>query len=708
MAPARSREHDDAVQSQGSPSTVRAAWLLGAVSVALAVAAATLHLAVDTGVHDPRSVAGGWLVAPLVALSMAVPGAVIAVHRPRHTVGWLFHLSGLVLAAGALAYEYALVAYADGSGGRSGAWALWTSGRLGALSNITLPFVFLLTPTGRLPSRSWRPVAFVLAGLTAVCVAASLFWAGPVIVADASVPAVLGDVPNPAGLFGDLSADGSLAAVLTSGTWLAAYLVGTASLVWRWRRAPQEDRARHAWVGSAALVALPLSAAAVVSAPPVSSAAEVLGAAVVAGGLWVALVRHGLYDVRPVLRRSLLYGALSALVVGVYVVLVSGLGRLVPLGGDRRLVLSVAVTGLVAVGFAPVRERLQGQVDRLVYGERATPYRALARLGALLEQSPAAADVPPAVVRAVAEALRAPYVAIESGGAGPGHLVAAHGAPGSGSEEGSVRLPLVSSGEVVGELVVASRGPGERYGDRDLSLLGDLARHVAGHVHAAVLVGRLQASRTRLVTAREEERRRLRRDLHDGVGPTLASLALQLDAVRRLHGQDPARVPPLVASMRAQVQTAVVEVRRVVDELRPRTVDDLGLEGALRGRLVGLADAGMAVELATEGDLTDLPAAVEVAAYLIVSEGVANVMRHASARSLVVRVRRTARGLELDIADDGLGIPVPRRAGVGLESVRERADELGGTWRVASRAGGGTRVSVCLPVPHASAVQAVP
>jgi signal transduction histidine kinase len=218
-------------------------------------------------------------------------------------------------------------------------------------------------------------------------------------------------------------------------------------------------------------------------------------------------------------------------------------------------------------------------------------------------------------------------------------------------------------------------------------------------VHAADLTTQLQRSRERLVTAREEERRRIRRDLHDGLGPVLAGIAMQLDAARRLTRRDQDAADQLLQHLREQTQAAIADIRRLVYELRPPALDDLGLAGALARHAASCSTpGGPQVSVDADPGLPALPAAVEVAAYRIATEAVTNITRHAGARTATVTLAAADGVLLVEVADDGRGISPGHRAGVGLISMRERAEELGGSCTVAPRPGGGTLVSARLPL----------
>jgi len=302
--------------------------------------------------------------------------------------------------------------------------------------------------------------------------------------------------------------------------------------------------------------------------------------------------------------------------------------------------------------------------------------------------------MPRVVVDTVADALRLPYVALELGTPPSAQLAAERGS----RPAATVDRALTFQGQPVGRLVVAARGPSEPLSPSDLRLLDDLAQQIGVAAHAALLTEDLRASRERLVTAREEERRRLRRDLHDGLGPALAAIGMRAGAAESLVQDDPERAATLLAELQAEVTAAVADVRRLVDELRPPAIDEVGLVGALRlaaDRLESPGSPTLVVE--SEGSLPDLPAAVEVAAYRIGTEAMTNAVRHAGAATCSLRLVGGP-DLTVVVEDDGRGLPSERRAGVGLNSMRERAAELGGECRVEPRPGGGTRVVARLPL----------
>lgn len=410
------------------------------------------------------------------------------------------------------------------------------------------------------------------------------------------------------------------------------------------------------------------------------------------------VLRHRLWEINVLINRSLVYGTLTVLIAGLYALVVGSFSFVLQVPGN--LVITILATGLMAVLFQPLRQRLQQAVNRLMYGERDDPATVLSRLGQRLEGTLTPEAVLPTIAETLAHALKLPYVAvtlIDRGEVGAG---AVYQAPGSQASPADVlRLLLVYQGEISGELVVAPRAPGETFTPAELQLLADVARQAGVAAHTVRLTADLQRSRERLVVAREEERRRLRRDLHDGLGPQLASLALQIDAARNLVADQPAAATQALGELKVQAQTAISDVRRLAQDLRPPALDQLGLIGALHEFVAtrGASTGSLQVRVRAPESFPVLPAAVEVAAYHITLEALANVMRHSGASQCTVWLCMDDI-LYLAVDDDGHGLPDTLRPGVGLASMRERAAELGGTCRVVRRPEGGTRVMVTLPL----------
>jgi signal transduction histidine kinase len=405
-----------------------------------------------------------------------------------------------------------------------------------------------------------------------------------------------------------------------------------------------------------------------------------------------------------VVNRSIVYAALTGAIVLVYAGSVVLFRALLP--GEIPYAVALMSTGAGALLALPLRDRLQRTVNRLMYGDRHEPYRALSRLGSQLETTAATNDVPAVVVETVAEALRLPFVEMRLWESGDLAVVATHGAvPSAVSDAELLRLPLLVGGESIGELVLSPRGPGESFNRADRRLLHDLARQSGPAIQASRLTADLRRSRERLVTTREEERRRLRRELHDGVGPTLAGTLMKVEAARTRLAGHPEEADRLLLDLASDTRRTIDEVRRLTYDLRPPALDELGLVGAIREQAARFEDASHgALSIDLEAALTGagLPAAVEVAAYRIAVEGLTNVARHSGARTATVRLRCDSGSLIVDVEDDGTDLELPTVEGVGLRSMRERAEELGGSLSVMRGATGGLEVHATLPVRSAT------
>ena len=729
------------------------AWSVCTVSVALIVLTLSLDFFTDdsltSGGFDLSQRPGPALAVLTGMLSLVYPavGAIIASRLPTNPIGWIFCGVGVVYATQrfAQAYaDYALLVNFALPGGEYMAWYAFLVENV--IPILAVVFVMLLFPDGRLPSPRWRIVAW-----TAVL--------GAVLEAlyDAFDPGDMGtsyySFMNPFGWEGGIWI-GVIGVGLTTYDLLDASnvigqtllltssLAAICSLALRLHRARGDERQQLKWFMYAAVPAALAFSLSLLTFTFVDFADLVFGTPLIPGWrqppftayvvidnifyvagfallvvplfTYIAIVRYRLYDIDVVINRTLVYGALTTCVVGIYVLAVVALGALFQTQGN--LAVSLLATGLVAVLFQPLRSRLQRGVNRLMYGERDEPYAVLSRMGRRLEATIAPEAALTTIVETIAQALKVPYVAIAVGQGIEGfETVAEHGAP---IGEPLV-LPLVYQQETIGRLVVAPRAPGETFSPADRRLLEDLARQVEVAVHAVGLTADLQRSRERLVTAREEERRRLRRDLHDGLGPTLGALTLGLDTARLALAQDdPKAVNDLLVELKGQSREAVSDVRRLVYGLRPPALDDLGLVPAIRQQAANrglLADAfpngqgprwensknGLVFRVQAPDDLPSLPAAVEVACYRIAQEAITNAARHSGASSCLVRLcLDEADGtLQLEVSDDGKGVAEDRSAGVGMSSMRERTEELGGTLTVGALPEGGTRVLARLPLP---------
>ena len=435
--------------------------------------------------------------------------------------------------------------------------------------------------------------------------------------------------------------------------------------------------------------------------------------------LMMAVLRQRLWNIDPLVNRTLVYAALSVCVVLLYTFAVLYLGEL--FRTKDHFVVSLLATAAVAVAFAPLKDWLQRQVNRVMKGRHDDPYAVLLELGDQLIRPLAPEAMLDAVVRTVKDALRLPYAGISIGVGGQDKIVASAGEPANELNA----YPIVHRGRELGTLYIAARSPGESFAPEDgkfidvlLRQAGPIVENVNMTLGMKLLANDLQESREKLVLAREEERRRIRKNLHDDLAPRLAALALNAATAQKYVEKEPAAAIELLSDLRQVIRSTVSEIRTMVHDLRPPALDELGLIGAIQERIHELskpaqllaAEQGiepLRIELQAPAPLPALPAAVEVAAYRIAVESVVNVIKHARASLCTVRLDvRDASRLIVEITDDGVGGGGARPAaaaaggkgGIGLQSIRERAAELGGHCTIERGENGGTRVFAALPL----------
>ena len=399
----------------------------------------------------------------------------------------------------------------------------------------------------------------------------------------------------------------------------------------------------------------------------------------------VGVLRPDVLDVRGVV----VWGVVLFMTVIVYLAVFAGIAAGIGwVGGDPSPGALGLIGAVLALGFHPTLVMLRGVVDQLLFGDRPDPLHAATQVADRIGDDPVLA------LRAIRETLVLPFASLRA----DGHTLAT-----SGTEVTHTRtLPLALGGNAVGEIVVGLRAGDLALSKADADVLRIVAPLLAQTLRARALAADLHASRSAAITAIEEERRRLRRDLHDGLGPTLSGVAFATDAARNQLATDPVAADALLARLRADTTAAIAEVRRLVEGLRPPALDELGLLGAVRQHAATLhADGGapLRVTISAPDPLPDLSAMAEVTAYRIVVEALTNVARHAAATRAAVELSVTGDDLRLSVQDDGAGHGA-WRPGVGMSSMRERAEQVGGTLTAAPRGGGG-RVDAVIPMDPA-------
>lgn len=657
------------LMAAGGATRGRLALTLGAVVAAEVIAAVAMTLVVGWSWHEALD---AYVVTnALMGFTFGGCGTVLTLARPANAVGWLFVADGL---------GHATASVAAPLGQRLHDIDAPIALQRGVLSAVQwswpwsialfLPLALLLFPDGGLPSPAWR------SWLIAVCATAPLF----VLEVGTAPDSIAKGLPH-----GYLTFHGHdrLAPLWVAGELRTsgALLLALVALVMRYRRADEVQRRQLLWLLLAAVTLLagviPWS---FVAGTPI---AVLFAIPLIPVAVAVAIIRHQLLDIRVVVSRALTWLLLTAAAIGGYALLVLVLDQFIAANVGRSAVATV----VIAVILAPLLPRLQRAVDRLMFGDRGDPARVASRVSQGL-QAGIHGDLA-AAASAIRLALRLPYAAVRADGVQLGA---------DGDSDGRVEaIALEYAGSSVGELVVGLRRGERALAARDLDVLTLVATPLAVAVHATRLSEDLQVSRERLVRAREEERRRIRRDLHDGLGPTLTGLSLTADAAANLVARDPDRASDLLSGLRSDARTAIADVRALVDDLRPAALDQVGLVEALRQRIdqLTIRGNGLRITLDAQDPLPPLPAATEVALYRIATEALTNVVRHAAASSATIRLACDAT-VELDIVDDGPG-DGPWHPGVGMRAICERAAELGGTATVGPTPTGG-RVHVSLPL----------
>jgi len=674
----------------------RLAWLLALVAIGCTLAAFSLGVFFIVSTGDSLALILGGMLSLFIVTAYAIVGRAVASRHPRNLIGWIFLAVSLLEALGLILYVYRSYGPVIGATGYVPRMFhdLW-------IPAVLLPtiFVFLLFPDGRLISPRWRIVFWSAAlGLAGNHIAVAIYQ-GPL--PNSTIEVIREIIAGSTGVL-------NIVIELTQLLLWIGILGSLAAFAIRTRRSRGFERQQMKWLGYAlGLTLLSWVIGSIISylwadnrlvtylRDAISNLA-LLGIAVATG---IAILRYRLYDIDVVINRTLVYGALTASVVLIYVLLVGGLGTFFQAQGN--LIIALLATGMVAVLFQPLRERLQHGVNQLIYGDRDDPIEALSRLGRQMEVALPSNQVLPALVETIAQTLRLPFVEIT--------LKGQQDITFGQETENPVAFPFIFQGETTGVLLASPRSPKESFSSAEMRLLQNLARQAGVVVRNAQLTADLQRSRQTLVTAREEERHRLRRDLHDGIGPTMAGLTLKLDAAKDLvssglesgNKDELEEAVQLLSELKIQTQGTVQNIRHIVHTLRPPSLDVLGLIPALQAHFGQVATPrSLNIQMNTAPQsFPRLSAAVEVATYRIVLEAVTNVINHAQAEICEVSLVLENGNLKMEIKDDGIGLPKARKHGIGLDSMRERAEELGGRFELDSSSQG---IRVCAEIPITS------
>jgi signal transduction histidine kinase len=662
----------------------------------------------------------------LKAAIAAVLGALIAGRRPRNPIGWLLLGISALDAVSLLAFFVSMRALLSGAstGGWVG-WSVWIQNWTGLSSSVMLSFLVLFFPDGRLPGPRWRWVArFIAVVAVAMLVAAML----------STVPTTLStrlpNVPNPLVVPALTGLANAASSVFNSVAVSVIFLLPAAAVLLRLRRAHGVERQQVKWFATAAAATLVIAiAGGFLSAidPEVGGTVSDLGfligfAVLTPAMIGLAVIKYGLYDIDLFISRTLVYGSLALFITAVYVGIAVGIGALVGSGGKPNLALSILATAIVAIGFQPVRERVQRLANRLVYGARATPYEVLSDFSGRVAEAYAADEVLPRMARVLQEGTGAEAATVWLRGQAELRAAAtfpdtAPGRPALPMTNGT--LPALADaarlvevrhqGELLGALSVSKRR-GEALTPVEQKLVDDLARQ-AGLVLKNVRLSadlrarldELRASRQRLVSAQDVERRRLERNLHDGAQQHLVALKVKLGLAEMLLGRDPVKAATTLEQLKCDADEALETLRDLARGIYPPLLADKGLVVALESQA---RKATVPVSVAADG-VGRFGQDIEATVYFCVLEALQNVQKYAGARSVAVHLSADDHSLRFEVIDDGAGFDTTTaRKGAGLTNMADRVDALGGSVDVISHPGEGTRVRGELPVgaPVAAAV----
>jgi signal transduction histidine kinase len=694
------------------------AW--GAATLAYLISGLAIALAITNG-PAMRNVdlAGAFVQAVVPALAIAVVGGLIASRRPRNPIGWLLLFGATSTALQGLASQYVVHTLVVDKGSLPAVgWVAWLGSTFGGLVYPGIvALILLLFPDGRLPSPRWQMVAWLDIALATANTAIGFLDPAPL----QSIGAP--NVPNPLVLAHINGLEMGPVGYVIFLAGLLVVVAAAASLVVRLRRATGVEREQVRWVayalGTTVLVSITFTLTGlIVPALQNNLAGNVI---VIAGfglglpaAIGVAMLKHHLFDIDVVISRTLVYGALAAFITAVYVGIAVGIGALVGGGGKPNLGLSIFATAIVALGFQPVREGVQKVANRLVYGERATPYEVLSQFSARVAESYATDDVMPRMARVLAEGTGAERadVWLRNGAVWRDAAVwPVDAAPAESFVAIDGELPTASGtkrqvevrhqGALLGALSVTKR-LGEALTPVEENLLSHLAgqaglvlKNVGLTSDLQARVEELRASRQRLVSTQDQERRRLERNLHDGAQQHLVAIKVKLGLAEMLLGRDPDKVRSTLDQLKSDADEALETLRDLARGIYPPLLAEKGLPAALQAQA---RKAIVPVSVEAEG-IGRYSQDTEAAVYFCTLEALQNIQKYADASLATVRLREEQDQLCLEIVDDGRGFDVgATMRGNGLTNMEDRLDALGGTLDIASMPGRGTTLSAKLPV----------
>ena len=690
--------------------------LAGVAVVGLAVG---LVITVLDALVRPPDAGDPWgdLVFVLAFAAFPVIGYVLATRRPENSIGWLMLAMGTFF--GVSSVVSSLAGYLLHTGREDAAVVLYAIDSPSWVPIVVLPvtFLLLLFPDGHLPSRRWRWFAWVVAVNLAVLYFAIMI--APDALEGSPLEGQTNPLTPPDGIWSVLEFAQVLIFMIPIGV-----LGSLTALVLRFRRSTGIERLQLRWLlTAAAFVAVLYSTVMVLSfsgawgGDDTSTFVLVLqnGAIVsfvlIPIAIGVSILRYRLFDIDVVINKALLFGALAIFITIVYVVIVAGVGVVV--GSRASPVLSAVAAAVVALAFQPLRRRAQRIADRLVYGKRATPYEVLSEFSERVGQTYANDELLPRMARALAEGTGAARADVwvregdelvpeaawpEDADTLPARSVGSTESFATGT---TMLEPVRHHGELLGALSIEKRA-GESLSTTEEKLVADLAAQAGLVLRNAGLtqellrtIDELKTSRQRLVTAQDEERRKLERNLHDGAQQQLVALTVKLGLLERLVERDPAKAGTIASQLQGDATEALEELRDLARGIYPPLLADKGLVAALESQA-----RKSTVEVVIEADGVGRYAReAEAAVYFSCLEALQNVAKYASASRAVVELSDGDGRLRFGVTDDGAGFdPSTTSPGTGLQGIADRLAALGGEIEVRSAPGEGTSVMGSLPI----------
>jgi signal transduction histidine kinase len=686
----------------------RAAWSLALVAFVLAGVDIALLIAGQVGL---RSLNAANTLDLVGVVGWGVMGAIVASRQPSNPIGWLFLAIAVVAGLDADSYAYAI-------GGLSGAlslpgiqWAAWVRDWV---SNLIFPsglllFVFLLFPYGRLPSPRWRWLAIAAGVWTGV--GATLSMIDPQSVGNRGV---LPFVSNPIAVHALGGAwEGWLGATFILGG-VALLLAAVTAAVLRLRRAKGDERQQMKWFALAGGISVVALAGELVWRGVTSLLfnGDVFILTLTAGfgiavpvACGIAVLRYRLYDIDIVINKTVVYGSLAAFITAAYVTIVVGIGTAI--GSHGSVFLSIVATAIVAVSFQPVRERARHLANRIVYGERATPYAVLSEFAGRMAETISIEEILPRMAKIVAEGTGAPRadVWVRVGGelrpgaswpddaTPPGAVtVSGHDLP---KFAGMGRAVAVRHhGELLGAISVTTQAA-DRLSTAEDALLSDLARQAGLVLRNVRLIEELRASRKRLVKAQDDERRRIERNIHDGAQQHLVAMSVKLRLAYAFVGRDSAKAHQLLDELTTETGDTLDTLRDLARGIYPPLLADQGLTAALSAQA---RKSPIPVKVSADG-LGRYPQEAEGAVYFSCLEGLQNVAKYAGATHVTICLANSGGELTFEVVDDGRGFdPRQSSCGTGLQGIADRLAALDGTFEVRSSLGAGTSLRGRVPL----------